>query len=110
MDRAHSVAVWVDADGLLVDEAGMFAAVLVGQVERVAGELHAAGLFALAEVGVVFALITINPSLAHASPSAPISRRGLGLVGRLCLRAISQIRSELRLSYSVDMVAVLSTE
>ena len=41
------------ADSFLVDETGVFAAVLVGQVERVAGELHAAGLFAFDEVGVI---------------------------------------------------------
>ena len=36
-------AIWVDADGLVIDEAFVFAAVLVQDVERVAGELDFAG-------------------------------------------------------------------
>ena len=52
---AYGIRVRLDTDGLLVDEAGVFAAVLVGEVHGVAGELNAAGLFAFAEVGVGFA-------------------------------------------------------
>ena len=52
---AYGIGVRLDSDRLVVDEARVFAAVLVGQVHGIAGELHAAGLGALAEVGVVFA-------------------------------------------------------
>ena len=43
----------------------MFAVVLVGEVQRVAGELHTAGLFALAKVRVILACI-ITSSLVNA--------------------------------------------
>lgn len=58
-DQLDGVAVGLDANGLLVDETGIFAAVLVEQVQRVAGELHAAGLGALGEVGVAGACAII---------------------------------------------------
>lgn len=44
--QSHGVRVRLDADGFFVGETGVFAAVLVDEVERVAGKLHAAGLFA----------------------------------------------------------------
>ena len=53
--QTYSVVVSVDANGLVVDEALIFPAVLVDEVHWVAGELHAAALLALAEVGVVLA-------------------------------------------------------
>ena len=61
---AYGVAIGIDANGLVVDEALVFAAVLVDEVHRVAGELHAAGLLALAEVGVVLACTSPHSRLA----------------------------------------------
>ena len=46
---------WGDRSHLLVDEALVLAAVLVGEVERVARELDAAGLLALDQEGVLAA-------------------------------------------------------
>ena len=51
----HGVVIGLDADGLVVDETGVFAAVLVEEVQRVAGELDTAGLLALDEEGVAAA-------------------------------------------------------
>ena len=52
----------MDANRLLVDETFVFAAVDVGEVHGVAGELHAAAVIAISafgEVGVVAACIFV---------------------------------------------------
>ena len=64
MGEMYCVGIRLDSDCFLVDETGVFAAVFVGEVHGVAGELDAAGLFAFAEVGVIFACIP------HDIPSA----------------------------------------
>lgn len=58
-DHLDGVAVGRDANGLVIAVALVLAAVLVDEVQRVAGELDAAGLLALAEVGVGVACIYI---------------------------------------------------
>lgn len=52
----------MNANGLLIQPTGVLAAMLVGEVHRVARELNTARLFAFAEVGVVLACC--SPSLA----------------------------------------------
>jgi hypothetical protein len=54
-DNDTTLSSGLDTDGLLVDETGVLAAVLVGQVERVTGELNTTVPLVLGEVGVVVA-------------------------------------------------------
>ena len=53
--QTYSIAIRLNTNGLIIEKTGVFAAVLVGEVHGVAGELHAARLRAFDEVGVVFA-------------------------------------------------------
>lgn len=115
---------------LVVDETLVLAGVLVGEVEGVAGELDAAGLLALAEEGVLVAWSEMTPSVCGSHPTFLFLLATHAAETILCLhstlqmfhlfslpvakfpsgrniRAISQMRSELRFSYWVDMAAVI---
>jgi len=88
---------------LLVDITGILPAVLVEQVERVARELHAAGLRALAEEGVLGACFNRISLIYISDPRyLPVAVAGAG--GDV--RVTCQMRSALMFSYSFDMLAV----
>ena len=54
-EEAYGVVISLNSNRLIVDEAGVFARVLVGEVQRVAGELYTTARLALGEVRVVVA-------------------------------------------------------
>lgn len=101
----YGVVVCLDADRLVVDETCVFAAVEVGEVQGVAGELHAAAVVAVSafgEEGVVVACICGIVSVTRLEKKVRWDR----VRGRY-VRQTSQMTSGLRFSYCVAILVVV---
>jgi hypothetical protein len=97
LQRDTAVLVWLQGNGLVVDEASVLAGVLVGQIEGIARELEAAMLFRLDEVGIISSCV---PSLAFCGERMRVESD---------IRTISQMRSPEMLDRS-DIVAAAETD